>query len=84
MSAEWSSSMTVTRVPPGTLSSTFASRRARSADIDTPVGFCARGCSSTAEGPSARARARDAGTTPSASVSSITGTAPAASIRSKK
>ncbi len=64
MSAEWSSSMTVTRLPPGTLSSTFARRRARSSDIEAPVGFCARGCRMTAEGRCASAPGEGGGEHP--------------------
>lgn len=67
--------MTVTGRRPAERPIRSARTRARSGVIETPVGFCARGCSRRAEGPRDRARASDSGVMPSASSSTGTGTA---------
>ena len=55
---------------------------ARSGDIETPVGLCARGCSSTATGAASSAARASSGRMPAASSSSGTISAPSDSRRS--
>ena len=84
MSPEWSSSITTRSSTSDAERMTRASSAARAGVIDAPVGFWARGCSSTATGRRCSARASASGTMPSSSSRTGTASAPSTSSRSRK